>query len=76
MLIRDASRLPEGVSSDLLRECFDKINPIALRDWVERISIPRHRIVNAKANEAVATWLAEELRRWGYDVSFQGHSGT
>ncbi len=72
MLIRNASRLREGISNTLLQELFPTIPPAALRAWVERISIPRHRLVNAEANEAVADWLAGELSRWGYEVSFQG----
>jgi hypothetical protein len=72
MLIRNAKRLRQGVPSALLQELFPAVSPDILRGWVERISIPRHRIVNAEANEAVADWLAEEFSRWGYEVSFQG----
>jgi Zn-dependent M28 family amino/carboxypeptidase len=43
-----------------------------LRDWVERISIPRHRVVNAEANRTVAEWLAQEFSESGYEVQFQG----
>lgn len=72
MLIRNASRLKEGISNLLLQELFPTITPGILRAWVEWISIPRHRIANAEANEAVADWLAEEFGQWGYEVSFQG----
>ncbi len=48
------------------------MTPSLLREWVERISIPRHRIVNAEANAAVADWVAREFNEWGYEVQFQG----
>lgn len=72
MLIRNASRLREGVPSALLQELFPIVTPDMLREWVERISIPRHRTVNAKANVAVAEWLARQFSEWGYEVQFQG----
>lgn len=72
MLIRNASRLRQGVPSDLIQELLNGVTPHMLREWVERISIPRHRVVNAEANTAVAEWLARELNAWGYEVSFQG----
>jgi hypothetical protein len=72
MLIRNASRLRQGVPSALLQELFAHVTPEMLREWVERISIPRHRLVNAEANSAVAEWLAREFSEWGYEVQFQG----
>jgi len=72
MLIRNACRLKAGAPSAILQELYPPLTPGMLREWVERISIPRHRIVNAEANVAVADWLAEEFSHWGYEVSFQG----
>lgn len=72
MRIRNVSRLKAGVPSALLQELFSNMTPSLLREWVERISIPRHRIVNANANEAVADWLAREFTAWGYEVQLQG----
>jgi len=68
MLIRNASRLRQGVPSDLLQELFALVTPSMLREWVERISIPRHRVINAEANCAVAEWLAREFTRYGSKV--------
>lgn len=72
MLIRNARRLRQGVPSDLLQELFALVTPGMLREWVERISIPRHRVINAEANAAVADWLAREFSEWGYEVRLQG----
>ena len=72
MLIRNASCLKTGVPSAHLQELLETMTPVALRAWVERISIPRHFVVNAEENAATAEWIAKDLASWGYEVQFQG----
>ena len=72
MLIRNASRLKTGVPSAHLQELLERTTPAVLRAWVERISIPRHFVVNAEENAATAEWIAKDLASWGYEVQFQG----
>src|SRR5690242_1651270 len=44
-----------------------------LRTSVERLSVPRHFIMELDENEAAALWIAAQLQGWGYDVHLQGH---
>lgn len=66
------SETKAGAPSAILQEPYPPLTPGMLRELVERISIPRHHIVNAEANVAVADWPAEEFSHWEYLVSFQG----
>ncbi len=43
-----------------------------LRQWVERLAIPRHFFANARANATVCDELAEALSRCGLTVHIQG----
>ena len=44
----------------------------SLREWVQRISVPRHFVVESEQNRAIAKWLAELFASWNYEVSTQG----
>lgn len=72
MLIHRASRLKATTPNRSLKELHVQVTPTLLRQWVERISVPRHFSVNASANLAVAEWLSQEFGGWGYEVSFHG----
>jgi Zn-dependent M28 family amino/carboxypeptidase len=43
-----------------------------LREWVEKISVPRHFRAQREANLSLSHWLAEQFRQWGYEVQLQG----
>lgn len=43
-----------------------------LRNWVERIAVPRHFEAEAVQNRATGEFIAAELERFGYDVQRQG----
>jgi Zn-dependent M28 family amino/carboxypeptidase len=43
-----------------------------LRQWVEKISVPRHFEAQPAENQATAKWLAELFAEWGYEVQRQG----
>lgn len=42
------------------------------REWVERLSEPRHFIVQPEANRRAAEWIGRQLKAWGYQVAYQG----
>jgi Zn-dependent M28 family amino/carboxypeptidase len=54
-------------------ELMASVSETELRASVERLSVPRHFIMEADENEAAALWIAAQLQRWGYDVHLQGH---
>ncbi len=56
-----------------IAELMASVSEGELRAWVERLSVPRHYIIEADQNEAVALWIAARLQSWGYDVHLQGH---
>lgn len=72
MLIRNASRYKGYPASEEIRALLEKLQPWEFRQWVEKISVPRHFQVNPDSNEQTAYWLAQTLKSWGYDVKFQG----
>ena len=43
-----------------------------LREWVERIAVPRHFQAESEQNRATARWLSETLLTIGYRVEQQG----
>lgn len=43
-----------------------------LRQWVERISVPRHFVAEAEQNRATADWLEGLFQHWGYRTERQG----
>jgi Zn-dependent M28 family amino/carboxypeptidase len=43
-----------------------------LRELVETLAVPRHRIAEPAANARAREWIAAELRSRGYEVSIQG----
>lgn len=61
----------EAVRPEILA-AVRSISGVELRQWVETISHPRHRLAQPEQNEATAHWLADQLRGWGYDVELQG----
>ncbi len=45
---------------------------VRLRDWVEHLAVPRHRLANPKNNAWVREELARVLSDFGLDVTVQG----
>jgi hypothetical protein len=56
----------------LLPRVLGTITEAQLREWVERISVPRHYIIEPEANRATANWIHETFASLGYNVSRQG----
>ncbi|MDB6122949.1 MAG: Peptidase [Pedosphaera sp.] len=55
---------------------MDAVSLQQLRSWVDRISVPRHALLQAEANRAFARWLVEQFEAWGYAVQLQGIYGN
>jgi Zn-dependent M28 family amino/carboxypeptidase len=55
-----------------LARLLETVTAQQLRDWVERISVPRHFQWEAEQNRATAEWLFEVFDSMGYRVERQG----
>lgn len=51
---------------------LETIDQRQLREWVERISVPRHFRAEAEQNRATADWVCSVLAALGYQVEKQG----
>jgi hypothetical protein len=55
-----------------VRAALASVSELRLREWVEKISVPRHFEAQSAQNRATGKWLAELFAEWGYDVRRQG----
>ena len=55
-----------------VQAALGSVSEARLREWVARISIPRHYQAQRESNQATARWLAEQFQEWGYVVETQG----
>jgi hypothetical protein len=58
--------------SEKIARVLETITEAQLREWVERISVPRHYIVEPEANRAAADWIHETFASLGFEVARQG----
>jgi hypothetical protein len=58
--------------SDKIARVLETITERQLREWVERISVPRHYAAEPEANRATGDWIHETLASLGYEVTRQG----
>ena len=72
MLVRNSSKAKVVKPAASVVNLLDSVSEKELRDWVERLSVPRHFIAQPKANREAAEMIAGLLEDWGYGVSFQG----
>ncbi len=70
-LVRSAEITP-GATEAKIVSLLGTIDPTQLRQWVERIAVPRHFVIEPEQNRATAKWLAGLFESWGYDVHLQG----
>ena len=61
-------------ASPATQSLLQKITEADLRAWVIRIARPRHFLTEPDQNRATASWLAEMLRSFHYEVELQGPS--
>jgi Zn-dependent M28 family amino/carboxypeptidase len=70
MLVRE--RRERAVEATVSRDPEADAEAQALRAWVERLAVPRHRWANRAANARCRDVLAESLTRLGWEVRLQG----
>jgi len=64
--------LAAGRPKSEVQKAQRRVTDSSLRDWVQRLSVPRNFYVQRKANQAVADWIAAQFEEWGYAVRRQG----
>jgi len=57
---------------DKIASLLGTIREEQLRQWVERISVPRHFVAEAEQNRVTAKWLEGLFHDWGYRTERQG----
>jgi hypothetical protein len=67
-----SSQQPAGAVDSSLAAALREVSPDRLRCAVEALARPRHYVVQRRANEETADWIAHELTGPGYAVHFQG----
>jgi Zn-dependent M28 family amino/carboxypeptidase len=55
-----------------VQAALGSVSEARLREWVARISIPRHYRAQRESNQTTAAWLAAQFHDWGYVVETQG----
>jgi hypothetical protein len=73
MLTKRASAKIARKPRPKIAEQTASVSEADLRAWVQRLSVPRHFIMEPDENEAAALWIAAQLQCWSYDVHLQGH---
>lgn len=72
MLVHHSSKAkPKHIESSIA-DLMESVSEKDLRDWVKWLSVPRHFLAQPRVNRETAETIADLLRSWGYDVSFQG----
>ena len=72
MLTKRASAKLARRPNAIIRRAVASVSETKLREWVERLSVPRHYVMEREENEAAALWIASQLQSWGYQVELQG----
>ncbi len=72
MLIKRASEKLARDPNASIRRAMESVSESELRAWVERLSVPRHFVMEPDENERAALWIASLLQSWGYQVELQG----
>jgi hypothetical protein len=72
MQLIHSSKIKGSTPGEKIVSLLGTIRAAQLREWVERLAVPRHFVIEAAQNRAVAKWLMEVLTGWDYEVSKQG----
>ena len=72
MLVVHPRKVRSAQPSAKIQSVLKTISEGQLREWVERISVPRHFTAEARQNRATARWLHEVFAASGYRVERQG----
>jgi len=72
MLIKQASRSLARAPLPQISRNLASVNEEELRQWVERLAVPRHFETEREENKSTALWIAAKFQSWGYRVELQG----
>src|SRR5260370_16897261 len=76
MKLVHSRRFRPAKPSSRIKALLDTITEAQLREWVERISVPRHFGAEPVQNRATANWLCDVFESLGYRVEQQGKYRT
>jgi len=72
MQLVHSKNAPAAKREEKIASLLGTIREEQLRQWVERISVPRHFVAEAEQNRVTAKWLDGLFRDWGYNTERQG----
>src|SRR4026208_186971 len=72
MKLVHSNEVHAGKRDEKIEGLLGTIREDQLRQWVERISVPRHFVIEAEQNRATAKWLEGLFTGWGYHAEWQG----
>jgi hypothetical protein len=72
MRLLDSSRMQAGVRHAEVHAALASVSEDRPRNWVEKISAPRHFAAQPAQNRATTDWLAAQFKGGGYEVRRQG----
>ena len=72
MLTKQASPSLAKTPLPRISECVGSVSETELREWVERLAVPRHYELEQETNKNTALWIGAQLQSRGYHVELQG----
>jgi hypothetical protein len=72
MNIVHAKEIAAGTMDRRIASLLSTIAMPQLREWVERLSVPRHFLAEPEQNRAVAEWLVQTFNAFGLRAELQG----
>ncbi len=72
MLTKQASPSLAKTPLSRISECVGSVCETELREWVERLAVPRHYELEQETNKNTALWIGSQLQSRGYHVELQG----
>lgn len=73
MQLADSQTLTPSRRCEKVGRLLETITESQLRQWVEKISVPRHYAAEPEANVATAKWIHETCESMGFRVERQGY---
>jgi Zn-dependent M28 family amino/carboxypeptidase len=70
-IVHSRQRLPSG-RDVAIEKVVDEVSAQNLREYVEKLSFPRHFFAEHRANRRARDWLLKLLSSYGYEPSLQG----
>ena len=72
MQLRHSSEFDSRAPLERVAAVLNAISEPQLKEWVRKIAVPRHFLLESKQNRATAAWLREQFALQGYVVLDQG----